>query len=131
MNLAGLDLRRMVKGLVVPTPPNQENGNPGDSYRALADAVLAHFRPIVNTTSERYKFGQLRQLEHESITAFVGRLRSKVELCEFGSDKVDMVVNGQVRDQLIVELQAAEIRKELLKVSNLTLSDAMITLCSC
>ena len=35
MNLAGLDLRRMVKGLVVPAPPNQENGNPGDSYRAL------------------------------------------------------------------------------------------------
>ena len=56
MNLAGLDLRRMVKGLVVPTPPNQEDGNPSDWYRALADAVLAHFRPIVNTTSERYKF---------------------------------------------------------------------------
>ena len=75
MNLAGLDLRRMVKGLVVPARLNQEDGNVGDSYRALTDAVLAHFRPIVKTTSERYKFRKLIQLEHESITAFVGRLR--------------------------------------------------------
>ena len=61
MNLAWLDLRRMVKRLVVPAPPNQEDGNPGDSYWALAHAVLAHFRPIVNTTSERYKIRQLKQ----------------------------------------------------------------------
>ena len=121
MNLAGLDLRRIVKGLVVASPPDLEDGSPGDSYQALTDAVLAHFRPTVNTTSERYKFRQLRQQDHESITAFVGRLRSKVELCDFGSNKVDTVVNGQVRDQLIVGLRAAEIRKELLKVSNLTL----------
>jgi hypothetical protein len=125
MNLAGLGLRRIVKGLVVPPPPPLEDGTPGDGYRELTDAVMAHFRPSVKTTSERHKLRQLRRQEHESVTAFLDRLRAKVELCDFDFIKVDTVVNGQLRDQLIAGLQANEIRKELLKVSKLTLAEAM------
>ena len=90
-----IDGAGIVKGLVVPTPPALADGTAGDGYQALTDAILAHFRPSVNTTSERHKFRQLRQLrqqEQESVATFLGRLRTKVELCEFDSTKVDTVI---------------------------------------
>ena len=85
-----IDGAGIVKGLVVPTPPALADGTAGDGYQALTDAILAHFRPSVNTTSERHKFRQLRQ--QEPVTTFLGRLRTKVELCEFDSTKVDTVI---------------------------------------
>ena len=74
LNLAGLAVRKVVKGLVIPAPPGATVDNPGDTYKALTDAVQAHFRPCVNTTSERHKFRQLRQLPDETVSSFVGRL---------------------------------------------------------
>ena len=125
LNLAGLAVRKVVKGLVIPPPLGATADNPGDTYKALTDAVRAHFRPSVNTTSERHKFRQLRQLPDESVSGFIARLRSKVDLCEFSSTSVDSVENTQIRDQLIVGLKSSEIRRELLKESKLTLSDAI------
>ena len=52
MNLAGLDMRQIVKGSVIPAPPHQEDGNPSDSYQAFTDAVLTTSRPTVHTTSD-------------------------------------------------------------------------------
>ena len=92
LNLAGLSVSHIVKGLVVPTN--------GDAYDAVTTAVLSHFHPASNTTSERHKFRHLRQLTDESVTSFVGRLREKAEACEFSSTSVDTVENGQVRYQL-------------------------------
>ena len=43
MNLAGLSLRRIIKGLVVPAPTDATDTDPGDTYKALTDTVLAHF----------------------------------------------------------------------------------------
>ena len=117
LNLAGLAVRCIVKGLVVPTS--------GYAYDAVTTAVLSHFRPASNTTSERHKFRQLRQLTDESVTSSVGRLREKAEACEFSSTSVDTVENGQVRDQLIVGVRSTEIRKELLQESQLTLASAV------
>lgn len=121
LNLAGLGIRRIVKGLAIP----DAEGDEVDSYKALTDAVLAHFRPSVNTTSERHKFRQLKQQEQETVTAFLGRLRAKVELCEFDSTKVDTIANGQIRDQLIVGLRNNDVRRELLKEPQLTLARAV------
>ena len=45
LNLAGLSLRRIVKGLVVPTPSARPDGEPGDTCKALADAVLGQCSP--------------------------------------------------------------------------------------
>ena len=59
LNLDGLSLRRIVKGLVVEPPT-------GDA----TDDILAHFRPSINTTSERHRFRQTKQEEHESIQPF-------------------------------------------------------------
>ena len=125
LNLAGLAIRKVVKGLVIPTPATNADGSPGDSYQALTEAVLAHFRPSVNTTSERHKFRQLKQLPDEHVSSFVGRLCKKVELCNFVSTDVDSVINTQVRDQLIIGLSTPELRRELLKESKLSLADAV------
>ena len=70
----------------------------GDSYQPLTEAVLAHFRPSVNTTSECHKFRQLKQLPDEPVSSFVGRLHEKVEICNFASTDVDSVINTQIRD---------------------------------
>ena len=92
LNLAGLAIRKVVKGLVIPTPVTNADRSPGDSYQALTEAVLAHFWPSVNTTSARHKFRQLKQLPDEPVSSFVGRLREKVELCNFASTDVDSVI---------------------------------------
>ena len=120
LNIAGLSLRKIVKGLTVGTPGSGE-----DEYTVLKAALKAYFRPSVNSTSERHKFRQMKQQPGESVTAFVGRLREKVELCEFDSTAVDTVVNGQIRDQLIAGLVSAETRKQLLMESKLTLGKAI------
>ena len=67
----------------------------------------------------------MKQEEHETVTAFVGRLRSKEALCDFSSTAFDTVVNGQVRDQLITGSRSPDIRRELLKEAKLTLAGAV------
>ena len=63
LNLAGLSLRRVVKGLGVGAP-----GEESDEYGALTDAILTHFRPSTNTTSERHRFRQMKQEGHETVS---------------------------------------------------------------
>ena len=125
LNLAGLNVRRIVKGLVVPVPDDATDDNPGDTYKALTESLRCHFRPSINATSERHKFRQIRQLPDESVSTFMSRLREKVELCSFASTDVDTVVNTQVRDQLIAGLRSQDSRRELLKEPKLTLADAL------
>ena len=59
------------------------------------------------------------------MTAFVGRLSSKVELCDLESTSVDTVTNGQMGDQLTEGLRNNDIRKDLLKEAKLTLAEAV------
>ena len=116
--LAGLAVRKIVKGLVVATGTD-------DDYKVLTDAVLAHFRSSTNVTAERHRFRRLLQHDGESVTAFVGRLRERVDACEFSSTSVDTVANCQVRDQFIAGLKSTTMRVELLKEAKLTLAQAI------
>ncbi|XP_065178260.1 uncharacterized protein LOC135808934 [Sycon ciliatum] len=125
LNLAGLGIRKIVKGLVVPAPSDVTHDDPGDTYIALTEAVRAHFRPSRNTTSERHKFRQIKQTPDESVSTFVSRLREKVAWCDFAATDVDSVVNTQARDQLIAGLRSQELRQERLKGAKLTLADAV------
>ncbi|XP_065177704.1 uncharacterized protein K02A2.6-like [Sycon ciliatum] len=120
LNLAGLSLRRIVKGLQVAEPSGDQ-----DACQVLKAAIQSYFRPSVNATAERHRFRKLRQKSDESVTSFMGRLREKAALCEFDSTAVDSVVNGQLRDQFIAGLQCQEARKQLLMESRLTLADAI------
>eukprot|EP00117_Sycon_ciliatum_P035412 scpid19603/ scgid1410/ len=120
LNLAGLSLRRIVKGLQVAEPSRDQ-----DAYQVLKAAIQSYFRPSVNATAERHRFRKLRQQSDESVTSFMGRLREKAALCEFDSTAVDSLVNGQLRDQFIAGLPCQEARKQLLMESRLTLADAI------
>ena len=51
LNLAGLGIRRIVKGLVIPTPADGS-----DVYKELTAAVMGHLQPATNPTAERHKF---------------------------------------------------------------------------
>ena len=53
MNLAGLNIRRIAKGLVIPTPPALEDGTPGDTYKALTDTTQAQNAPNRSGTTKR------------------------------------------------------------------------------
>ena len=70
----------------------------------------------------------MKQEGHETVAAFVGRLRSKVALCDFSSTAVDTVVNGQVRDRSIAGLRSLDIRGELLKEAKFTLAGGLCLL---
>ena len=114
-------MRRIVKGLDVPTP----SGDTDDVYTVLKDALRHYFRPSVNLTAERHRFRQTGQQQGEPVSAFVARLREKAEICQFQSTSVNTVENSQIRDQLIAGLQSADMRKQLLLESKLTMADAV------
>ena len=120
LNLARLGIRRIVKGLVIPTPADGS-----DVYKELRAAVMGHLRPATYPTAKLHKFRQVCQQPGESISSFVGRLRGKVDVCEFASTSTDSVENTQIRDQLIMGLESAEICKELLQVTSVTLNAAI------
>ena len=95
-NLAGLGIRKVIRGLSVPTPSGQES-----EYTVVRDALKQYFKPSVNPTVVRHKFRQRNQLLSESLTAYAAALRSAAEPCHFDDTTVDSVVNCQIRDQFI------------------------------
>ena len=76
--------------------------------------------------SERHRFKQLKQQEGEGVTAFAGRLLVAADKCKFPATDVDTIENCQLCDQLIFGLRLNEIRRELLKESQLTLAKAIV-----
>eukprot|EP00117_Sycon_ciliatum_P019326 scpid20705/ scgid17553/ len=119
-NLAGLGVRRIVKGLSLPTPSGSDT-----EYTVLRQGLKSYFRPAVNTTVERHKFRMRKQQPAESLTAFAAGLRTAAEACEFDSTTNDSIVDSQIRDQFIAGLANIEIRRELLADPNLTLATAI------
>ena len=100
LNLAGLSLRGIVKGLDVRTPSRDTD----NVYTVPRDALRHYFRPSVNRTAERHRFTQMAQEQGEAVSAFMARLRAKEEFFQFQSTSVDTVENSQKRDQLIAGL---------------------------
>ena len=119
-NLAGLGVRRIVKGLSLPTPSGSDT-----EYTVLRQGLESYFRPAVNTTVERHKFRMRKQQPAESLTWFAAGLRTAAEACEFDSTTNDSIVDSQIRDQFIAGLANIEIRRELLADPNLTLATAI------
>ena len=120
VNLAGLEVRKIVHGLDVPTPSGSDH-----EYTVLRDALKSYFRPTLNLTVERHKFRQRTQQPSETLTAYAAALRSAAELCNFSDASIDTVVNCQNRDQFIAGLTSPEICRELLTVPDLTLDRAI------
>ena len=126
LNLGGLDIRRAVKGLEIGNSLDPaEEGGERDVYTPVKTALKRYFKPSVNITTERHIFRARKQLEGESVIAYVGTLRALAAKCQFDETTVDSIVNCLIRDQLIEGLRSGSIRRELLAISSLTLADAV------
>ena len=125
LNLGGLDIRRIVKGLPIKVAETHADDEERDVYSPLKTALQTFFKPSVNITAERHVFRLRKQQEGESVTAFVGALRTLASRCEFDKTNVDTIVNCIIRDQVIEGLRSSATRKELLAMSSLTLDDAV------
>ena len=73
------------KGRLFGADPNANPAVAGapDHYRALKEALTAHFAPCINETYARFKFRSITQNEDESIDTFVTSLRSQAAHCAF------------------------------------------------
>ena len=65
---------------------------------------------------ERLLFNQMVQDSSESIHAFVVRLQTQSENCEYGDMRPELV-----RDRIVVGVRDSELRKYLIDTENLTL----------
>jgi hypothetical protein len=75
-----------------------------------------YFEPVKNVIYERLVFNQMVQDSSESIHAFVVRLQTQSENCEYGVMKPELV-----RDRIVVGVRDSELRKYLIDTENLTL----------
>eukprot|EP00117_Sycon_ciliatum_P027910 scpid26178/ scgid22563/ Retrovirus-related Pol polyprotein from transposon opus; Protease; Reverse transcriptase; Endonuclease len=123
LNIGGIDLRRITKGLVV-TTAEAEGDVPPDTYTPLKTALEKYFKPSINLTAERHRFRGRKQRNGETVTAYLSALRAMAQQCSFDSTDVDTIVNGVIRDQFIEGLQSSAIRRELLATADLTLTAA-------
>ena len=125
LNIGGIGLRRVAKGLDIASPQQGEGEASPDVYSPLKDALCSYFRPSVNITAERHRFRCRRQKQEESVTAYVSSLRALAAECEFEKTDVDSVTNCLIRDQFMEGLESADIRRELLAISKLSLAAAV------
>ena len=106
------------KGRLFGADPNANPAVAGapDHYRALKEALTAHFAPCVNETYARFKFRSITQNEDESIDTFVTSLRSQAAHCAFHDADKD----SQIRDQIVFGCLSKKIRRKAL-AENLSL----------
>ena len=106
----------LLSDLYAPEKPNTK------TFEQLVDKLKEHWQPKPTVISERYRFHQRSQQKGETVTDFVAALRRLAKHCQFGD-----FLNQALRDKLVCGLSSETIKKELLKVQNLTLADACST----
>ena len=100
------------KDVVFGADPAANPAVPGapDQYRALKEALTAHFAPCVNETFARFQFRSISQEEGESIDTFTTRLRTQAGRCAFHAADND----NQIRDQIVFGCLSKKIRRKAL-----------------
>ena len=81
---------------------------------------MFYFFPKTNVTSEQYKFNTRNQAHHETIDEYVSTLRHLVATCEFGNSKDDLI-----RDRIVLRIYDDNLRAQLLREDELTLTQAI------
>ncbi|CAI5693955.1 unnamed protein product [Oreochromis niloticus] len=76
--------------------------------------------PQTNITMERHKFNTRNQRPDETIESYVSDLKNKAGSCRFGQLKDELI-----RDRLVCGINSDNMRKQLLRDSDLTLSKAI------
>ena len=79
-----------------------------DVFQTLLNALNAHFEPQVSTPHERLAFSRCDMEEHDSVLAYVTRLKKLASTCAF--------VNAEerIRDQVIERVRNSRLRRKFL-----------------
>ena len=85
----------------------------------IIDALERHVNGQINVTVERFNFRQRRQDKSEPFDDYLITLRELAKTCRFCNDKC---TEAAIRDQIIEGHNDPEAVKELLEISELTLS---------
>ena len=86
-----------------------------DNFHAVVTKLDSYFQPKKNVTYERYVFKQVSQNKDELTTAYITRLRTLAETCEFRNDA------EEIRDHFVTSCYSKSLKQKLLKIENLTL----------
>ena len=105
LHLAGVEVQTIFETL----------SDTGTDYDTALAKLNEYFEPKKNIPFERHAFRQAAQESHESIDAYVTRLRSLAKSCEY--DKVDEMI----RDQVVDKCASNSLRRRLLRETDLTL----------
>jgi len=108
LHLGGKDLREIYQTL------KEEN----DNFDRVKTKLTTYFQPKKNVTFERYQFKNAKQESGESSAAYVTRLKTLAQYCEFP----DVSLNNEIRDHFIFTCKSAALRKKLLQEEDLTLT---------
>jgi len=90
------------------------------SYEEAVKILNDHFTPQSNIPFERHLFRQMEQLQHETVSEFVCRLRHQASNCNFGGN-----TDEQIRDQVIDKCRSRDLRAKFLEKADLKLTDVV------
>ncbi|XP_058041746.1 uncharacterized protein LOC131199691 [Ahaetulla prasina] len=88
-------------------------------WQTLQTLLKAHYAPTPSKYVQRFEFGERRQQEGESISAYMAALRKASKHCEFRD------LDEALLEQLIRGVRDIRLRRRLLSKSNLTLANAL------
>ena len=91
----------------------EETGN--DLETALSK-LTDYFEPRKNIPFERHNFRQTKQAQGETIEQYAIRLKHQVQFCDYGSP------DDMIRDQIIEQCLSTQLRRRLLRETELTLA---------
>ena len=90
------------------------------TLKNVTDEITLHFSGRDNVVFSRYQFRCCHQQEGESVDAWYNRLCEAAESCQF-----DKLKDSLIRDQIVACCHSANLRKRLLNVPNITLSETL------
>ncbi len=114
LNLAGPDAQDKYDTFTF-----EEGEDPEDSEE-LVKKFEEICLPVKNVIMDRHAFNTMNQKPHEMIQSYVATLKTLARKCEFGTLHDDLI-----RDRLVCGIHNDNIRTQLLKEKNLTLSSAI------
>ena len=82
-----------------------------DTYEKAKELLDSYFKPKANVTFERNKFYNLHQMENETISAFVTRLKDASRKCDFENYSQE----SAIVDSVICKCVSNRFRRRLLR----------------
>ena len=114
LTLVGRKILQLLKNLTASEKPGEKN------FNDLKDVLIAHYKPKVNLTTERYRFQSRKQGQGESIPDYLAALKQLSLKCEFGNQ-----LNNRLCDAFVFGLANTETKKRLLQKDKLELDKAV------